>query len=83
MKLEFAKTLFSTFNCSLETVLEMVGIDFNDEMAKRKNENDKGVDSIFAPRASQYTTSGNDVGGRPDEDNVENVDKQTYDKNNE
>ncbi len=83
MKLEFAKTLFSTFNCSLETALEMVGIDFNDELAKRKNENEKGVDEVFSPHASQYTTSSDDVGGRPKSDDVETVDKQTYDDNNE
>ena len=80
MKLEFAKVLFSTFNCSMETALSILGIDFNDELSKRKIENEKGVDGIFTPHASQYTSSGND-GGRPANDDVENVDKQEYDNN--
>lgn len=80
MKLEFAKVLFSTFNCSVETALEMVGIDFKDEYARRKNENDLKMEDVFFPRASQYTTSADNSGGRPSEDNTENVDKQDYDK---
>lgn len=81
MKLEFAKVLFSTFNCSMETALGILGVDFNDELSKRKIENEKGVDNIFTPHASQYTSSSDNTGGRPTEDNVENVDKQEYDNN--
>ena len=80
MKLEFAKVLFSTFNCSVETALEMVGIDFKDEYARRKNENDLRMEDVFFPRASQYTTSADNTSGRPSEDNTENIDKQDYDK---
>ena len=81
MKLEFAKVLFSTFNCSMETALGILGVDFNDELSKRKIENEKGVDSIFTPHASQYTSSSDNIGGRPTEDNVDNIDKQEYDNN--
>ena len=80
MRLDVYKVLFSTFNCSMETALSILGIDFNDELSKRKIENEKGVDGIFTPHASQYTSSGND-GGRPANDDVENVDKQEYDNN--
>ena len=79
-KIELAKMLYTTFNCSLQTSLEYVGINVEDEVARRQSENDNGTYSIMFPRATSYNTTENNQGGRPAEDNLEGTGKQTYDK---
>ena len=86
MRKDLASTLYTIFNGSMSTSLELLGIDVNDEKEKRIKENDEGFDSeIFYPRASTYTTSVKDVksvedkGGRPADS--KNQAKQGYDKN--
>ena len=79
-KIELAKMLYTTFNCSLQTSLEYVGINVEDEVARRQSENDNGTYSIMFPRATSYNTTENNQGGRPTEDNLEGMGKQTYDK---
>ena len=86
MRKSLATTLYTIFNGSMATSLELLGIDISDEKEKRKKENDEGFDSeIFYPRASTYTTSVKDVktvdnkGGRPADS--DNETKQQYDKN--
>ena len=79
-KIELAKMLYTTFNCSLQTSLEYVGINVEDEVARRQSENDNGTYSIMFPRATSYNTTENNQGGRPDGDNLEGMGKQTYDK---
>ena len=85
MRKDLASTLYTIFNGSMSTSLELLGIDVNDEKEKRIKENDEGFDSeIFYPRASTYTTSVKDAktvedkGGRPADSN--NKAKQSYDK---
>ena len=72
--------LYTTFNCSLQTSLEYVGINVEDEVARRQSENDNGTYSIMLHRATSYNTTENNQGGRPAEDNLEGMGKQTYDK---
>ena len=86
MRKDLASTLYTIFNGSMSTSLELLGIDVNDEKEKRIKENDENYDSeIFYPRASTYTTSVKDAktvedkGGRPADSN--NQAKQGYDKN--
>ena len=86
MRKDLASTLYTIFNGSMSTSLELLGIDVNDEKEKRIKENDEGFDSeIYYPRASTYTTSVKDVktvdnkGGRPADS--DNETKQQYDKN--
>lgn len=82
MKLELAKFLFTTVNASHETVFAKLGFDVDDEFAKRQAENEEGFAEVFAPRASQYTSSGNDSKtGRPAGDDKNAKGKQDYDKN--
>lgn len=67
----------------------MIGIDIDDETAKRIAENENGLHEIFFPRATAYTSSGkgeilpDDVnGGKPRNDPNDtntDVDKQIYD----
>ena len=86
MRKDLASTLYTIFNGSMSTSLELLGIDVNDEKEKRIKENNEGFDSeIFYPRASTYTTSVKDAktvedkGGRPADS--KNQAKQGYDKN--
>ena len=85
MRKDLASTLYTIFNGSMSTSLELLGIDVNDEKEKRIKENNEGFDSeIFYPRASTYTTSVKDAktvedkGGRPADS--KNKAKQSYDK---
>ena len=84
LKKEFATVLYTIFNCSLETSLEIMGIDLNDEIAKRKSENESNLDTeVFYPRYTSYTSSGketifDDRGGRPSSE--EKTNKTEYDK---
>ena len=75
--------MYSKLNCSLESALEVLGVSIEDEKQKRIKENSEGIEDIFFPRKTSYTT-GSDVGGdtgRPaDSDNLE---KQAYDNNRE
>lgn len=77
IKKDLVEMLFSKINGSYETCFELLGIDVDDEFAKRDSENKDKYDEVFAPHASQYTSSSNNV-GRPKGDN--NPDKQEYDK---
>lgn len=82
IKKDLATTLYTTFNTSLQTSLELLGIDMNDEIARRKEENDAGYDKIFTARQTAYNTSGtpasNSKGGNPRDSS--NTDKEAYDE---
>lgn len=77
MRLELAKLLYTTFGCSRETTLGIIGVNLNDEKAKREAENAEGLDEVFTPYPLSYTTSGNDP-GRPS--GSQDPDKQAYDE---
>lgn len=76
LRIELAKMLYSTFNCSRETTFNMVGLDLADETAKRTRENEDKLSEVFTPYPTSYNSSGDDVGGRP---SGENTNKQDYD----
>lgn len=87
LRKELATTLYTMFNGSLTTSLKILGFDIEDEKMKREKENNDGIDKIFAPRATSYTSSGKETGydgnyqntgGRPKSN--ENKDQQEYDK---
>ena len=81
---DLASVLYTTFNASLGTTLGLLGINVEDEAAKRIDEKAKGYDEVFSPRLTAYTNSGSnttdDIGGRPEDNKTETVDKKTYDK---
>ena len=84
-KVELAKLLYTTFSCSRETSLGAVDINLDDELAKRQQENDDGLDDVFKPYPTSYTTSADsqntdDTGGRPADTNSKNPDHQANDK---
>lgn len=83
IKKDLVTLLFSTMNCSYTTAYNMLGLDINDEIAKRKIENEQGYEDIFLPHNSQYTNSGNNTendGGRPEGDDESKNAKKDYDK---
>lgn len=80
MKIEMATFLYTTLNASLETVYDLIGLDINDEAAKRKSEKELGLDEVFTPRATSYNSSGSSSGnaGRPNSKTDSN--KTNYDE---
>lgn len=77
VKASLVELMFSKLNLSYESCLDVLGLDVDDEVSKRQKENDEGLDQVFMPRASQYTSSGSS--GRPSETNPDDPTKQTYD----
>ena len=89
VKQDLAKLLYCNFNCSMETALSILGLDINDEKAKREKENEESLHETFFPRSTAFTSSGkgdilpqdvDNKGGRPKSDNVDTVGKQQYDE---
>lgn len=81
MRKELATTLYSIFNGSTTSALELLGIDVNDEKEKRISENENNFDDIFYPRQTAYTSTNDDTqdkNGRPADS--KNEAKQSYDK---
>ena len=85
MRKDLASTLYTIFNGSMSTSLELLGIDVNDEKEKRIKENDENYEEIFKCRQTAYTSSGrgeitetNNKGGRPADS--KNQAKQSYDQ---
>ena len=85
MRKDLASTLYTIFNGSMSTSLELLGIDVNDEKEKRIKENNENYEEIFKCRQTAYTSSGrgeitetNNKGGRPADS--KNQAKQSYDQ---
>ena len=85
IKKDLVEFLFSKLNCSYQTAYEFLGMDFDNEVVRRKSEKENGYDLILTPHPTSYNTSGSDeIGaGRPmggtNEDNDVNEKKQEYD----
>lgn len=85
LRKELSQMLYTMFNGSLRTSLDLVGIDLDDELEKRLKEQKDGVEKIFAPRLTAYTNGGDSTpsgdsspdNGRPSGDET---DKQKYDE---
>ena len=81
LKFDLAKLLYTTFNCSRDTTLGLVGINLQDETLKRKQENEDGLGDIFEPYGTSLTKSGDDTpAGRPADPKSTDPDKQIEDK---
>ena len=78
MRKNIADFLFTKLSCSYKTAYESMGIDIDDEKQRRISENEDNLDEVFKVRQTSYTSSGDDAGGRPASDNVN--DKQVIDK---
>ena len=60
-KLKLVETLFSKMGVSYSTIFEMLGMDYNTEVERRKVENEDGMEVIFAPHANSFTSNSNDL----------------------
>lgn len=79
---ELASFIYGTLNASRETTFDLIGLNLQDEMEKRKSEDEKGLDKIFQPHSTAYNKSGNNEDnerGRPESD--EDIDKQKNGEN--
>lgn len=78
LKIKMATFLYSTLNGSLKTTMEILDVDYDEEVVRRKAENEAGIDRDFFPRLTSYTSGGDTdaKGGRPE---GEETDKQGYD----
>ena len=82
-RVEYAKLLYSTLGCSMQTTLSTIGINLEDEKMRREQENEDGIDQIFTPHLTSFTAGSGDFegeAGRPAETDPENPDKQDYDQ---
>jgi hypothetical protein len=84
LRKELATTLYTIFNLSMKTSLELLGINLEDEKARRKAENDENLDTdVFYCRQTAYTSSGTGKidppgNGRPKSETP--TDKTKYDE---
>lgn len=79
LRLDLAKFAYGTLNASRDTTFGLIGLDLQDEVSKRKLENENNLDDIFTPRATSYTytTDEENTGGAPRTN--DDTDKQQYD----
>lgn len=84
LRKELAQTLYTMFNGSLRTALELLGIDLDDEADRRRKEKEDGLEEVFTPRVSMYTNNGKSPQSKDSPDNGrpkgEENDKQGYDE---
>ena len=57
IKLDMVEFLYMKLNCSIETAYNMLGVEFDNEKKLRREENESGLEEIFAPRVTSYTNS--------------------------
>lgn len=82
MRIELAKTLYSELGVSRQTVFETLNLDIVDETERRQNENERNLNSVFAPYMTAYTNNGEmeENNGRPADKQSNNENKQANDK---
>lgn len=80
LKAKLVDLLYSKMNCSIQTALEILNVDFQEEINRRQAEEDANLSDIFKPRLNSYTSGGDGdkKNGRP---KGEENDKQVYDQN--
>lgn len=86
MKKDLAEFLYSKLNCSFRTAYETLGMNYKEEVTRRKSEKKTGIDDVLSPHATSFNSSGNleNVGrpsGSTEKGNEINDKKIEYDKN--
>jgi hypothetical protein len=54
-KLKLVELIYSKLGFSYKTVCEILEMDYNTEVERRKEENDNGLDDVFYPHITSYT----------------------------
>ena len=67
-------------NCSYRTAFELFDINVEDEKLRRESENEAGIEKVFTPRQTAYTSTGDGSGGRPTGDDPSTENKRAYDQ---
>ena len=89
VKLKITDLIYSKLGLSYKTTIEMLGLDYQEELDRRKKENEENIDSeVFLPHQSSYTATGQDIQVDKEDSNTnsngskksENIDKQEQDK---
>lgn len=61
-KLKLVEILFSKMGMSYSTIFEMLGMDYNTEVERRKAENADDIENVFSPHITSYTSSDSEKG---------------------
>lgn len=78
LKLKMADSLFNKFGASHRTTYEMLGVDFENEKIRRKEENEQKLsETLFYARETNYTHS-----GKTENTNVEEKNSKTEENQN-
>ena len=87
LKSKLVDLLYSKMNCSLQTALEILNIDFQEEINRRQAEEDMKLSEVFKPRLTSFTSGGDGEkkNGRPpsEEETNKNQYDQEYNKTRE
>lgn len=84
MRKDLATFCYSILGLSARTSCELVGIDYDTELARRTAEKENGDEDILTPHGTAYTKSaGGGEAGRPPDEDPDNPDKQARDKDTE
>ena len=65
LRIDLAKTLYNVLGASRDTAFSTLGLNLDDERAKRESENEANLSDVFTPYPTSYVLSGDDQGGRP------------------
>ena len=79
LRMKLSTYLFTMLGSSYETAYGLVGVSAEEEKRRREQENGRGYETIFTPRASSYTTTG-DNKEQTKEDNAKDEENQNPDK---
>lgn len=60
-QLKLVDLYYSKIGVSYKTVFENLGINYEEEINRRKAENDEELDVVFTPHGSSYTSNSNDL----------------------
>lgn len=83
LKKEMATFIYSTLNGSLETALDYIGLDIEEEQRRREIENDDGLEEIFTPRVTSYTVPADNNTTTEDETKTKKAGRPATSKNKE
>lgn len=86
--LKIVECYFGKISLSYETIIKSLGLNYQDELRKRKQENEEGISEVFSPYGTSYTTSNEEIKNNSNTNSngskkSENEDKSLYDKNRE
>ena len=82
LRIDLAKTLYNVLGASRDTAFSTLGLNLDDERAKRESENEANLSDVFTPYPTSYVLSGDDQGGRPASSDDANKQQEDKARNN-